>query len=111
MKVIKVDSEKVRYLIEEYSRKYCFPDLIQFVQDGAGNYIVGTSVLQGKRYVKSDKEKLEEQRIAVSAELSKTTQELDTITKLLLEYGEEIEYIKPKEEEEIKEDIKIETKR
>ena len=109
MKVIKVDSEKVRYLIEEYSRKYCFPDLIQFVQDGAGNYIVGTSVLDplmGKRYVREDKEKLEAEATLTKTVLTKSTDELDSIAKLIIEYGEEIDYIPIPDEEETKEEIK-----
>jgi hypothetical protein len=108
MKVIRVNSEKVRFLIEEYSRKYTFPDLIQFVQDGAGNYIVGTSVLDplmGKRYVREDKQKLEAEATLTKTVLTKSTDELDSIAKLIIEYGEEIDYI-PLPDEELNEETK-----
>lgn len=49
-KVIKVTNAKARTLIEQFTRQYTLPDVIEFNQDGAGNWVTSIENLENIRY-------------------------------------------------------------
>jgi len=49
-KVLKVTNAKVRGLIEQFTKQYTLPDVIEFIQDGAGNWITSVENLESIRY-------------------------------------------------------------
>lgn len=91
MTVIKVDDPEARQLIESYSRLYCHPDIIQFIQDGAGNWIMSYENLNNPKFTNPDQEILQE----FCAEHG-VLQLFTSINDIISVYGTEIEHI-PKE--------------
>jgi hypothetical protein len=86
--VIKVDNIEARILIETFTNLYCFPDAIQFVQDGAGNWIMSTENLTNEKYLYPDQIQLQEFLTA-----NNVVQPLTSIVDVFNIYGEEIEYV------------------
>lgn len=86
--VIKIDDAEARALIEAYTGRYCFPDAIQFVLDGAGNYVMSTENLENEKYLYPDS-------VALTAFLieNNVLQQFRNILDVIAVYGTEIEYV------------------
>jgi hypothetical protein len=85
--VIQVDNAEARQLIEAYTNLYCAPDAIEFVQDGAGNYVMSKENLSNEKYLNPDQQQLQ-QFLAANNVLQPFTSIIDVIAV----YGVEIEY-------------------
>jgi hypothetical protein len=86
--VIKVDNAEARMLIEAYTNLYCFPDVIEFVLDGNGAWIMSTENLTNEKYLYPDQTQLQEFLTA-----NNVVQPLTSIVDVFNIYGEEIEYV------------------
>jgi hypothetical protein len=86
--VIKVDNAEARILIEAYTNLYCLPNAIQFVQDGAGNWIMSKENLLNEVYLNPDQEELQSFLAA-----NNVLQPFTSIVDVINVYGEEIEYL------------------
>jgi hypothetical protein len=87
-KVIKVDDLRARNLIELYTAQHCFPDVIKFVQDGAGNLVMSPENLSNLKYTHPDPE-----TTAAFTTEHQTTQPFKSISEIIAVYGVEIDYI------------------
>jgi hypothetical protein len=87
MKVIKVTNAKIRRLIEEFTAQYTRPDVIIFVNDGAGNFITSVESLEDLRY----KVSREDLRTFLRANGINTN--IRSIREALQTYGEVIDFI------------------
>lgn len=86
-KVLRVNNAAVRNHIENFTQQYTFPDVIKFVQDGAGNWVTSIENLENLRYkgIRSDiKEYLQAQGI---------NNNFRSLREVLENYGVEIDYI------------------
>lgn len=88
MTVIKFDNERARQLIEVFTDMYCRPDIIKFVQDGAGNFIMGKENLDNQRFNQPNDEQLQAFLIA-----NNVTQPIRNIVDVVSFFGSEIEYV------------------
>jgi hypothetical protein len=92
MKVIQVDNERARQLIELYTAEFCFPDVIKFVQDGAGNWVMSMENLTNDKFVNPDKDLLAKFLLD-----NLVSEQFKSITEVITKYGIETDYIQPTE--------------
>jgi hypothetical protein len=86
--VIKVDDPKVRALVELYTERYCKPDQIKFVLDGAGNWIMSVENMSNPKYINPDPN-----ITAGFTSEHNTTKPFKNLVEVIEQYGVEIEYI------------------
>jgi hypothetical protein len=100
MSVIRVTDPKARKVIEDFTDLHTRPDVIRFVQDGNGDWIVGEEVLSDLKFI-FDKVNLGETKETVEAKLKVEVKkeliikddEYSHVTDLLQKYGEVIDYV------------------
>jgi ribosomal protein L4 len=87
-KVIRIDDEKTRNMIELYSNLYCYPDVVKFIQDGNGNWVMSTENLANPKYLNPDPEIVSQ--FAIEHQLTKA---FTGIIDVIKTYGVEIDYM------------------
>lgn len=88
MRVIKFESERARQLIEVFTDLYCKPDVIKFVQDGAGNWIMGLENLSNPRFSNPNDEQLNDFLAS-----NNVTQPINNLNDVVALFGVEIDHV------------------
>lgn len=88
MRVIKFESERARQLVEAFTELYCQPDVIKFVQDGAGNWVMGMENLSNPRFSNPNDEQLQAFLLA-----NQVVENIHNLNDVITLFGVEIDYI------------------
>lgn len=88
--VIKVDNAKVRQMIEAYTELHCKPDVVKFVQDGAGNWITSVENIDNIRFNSKAGTNQLKTFLVANQEASDNS---ESIVELIVKYGVEVEYV------------------
>lgn len=87
MKVIRVNNATARALIEEFTNTYTKPDVIKFVQDGAGNWVTSVECLQAVRF------SADRQDVKTFLESRGINNNHKSLKDVLQQYGTQIDYV------------------
>lgn len=98
--VIRVNDEKARIIIEQFTAEHCKPHAVKFVQDGNGDWVTSLENFQNPRFTFSKlaptKTKAEVETLLkteVQKELAVQDNEYSNIADLIQLYGEIIDYV------------------